>query len=92
MENQEINNRLKNIETMLLGQKRVLSFSEGCRFIGMSESYAYKLTAKRAIPHSKPDGKKIFFDREELEAWLLRNPVKTKNQLISEVKTVGKKA
>ena len=86
MENQEINNRLKNIETMLLGQKRVLSFSEGCRFIGMSESYAYKLTAKRAIPHSKPDGKKIFFDREELEAWLLRNPVKTKAVLIKQAR------
>jgi excisionase family DNA binding protein len=92
MENQEIDNRLKNIETMLLGQKRVLSFSEGCRFIGMSESYAYKLTSARLIPHSKPDGKKIFFDREELEAWLLRNPVKTKNQLLDDIKAVGKKA
>ena len=85
MQNLSIEDRLGKIESMLLSQKRVLTFEEGCRFIGISESYCYKLTSLRMIPHSKPEGKKIYFDRELLEIWLLRNPIKTTSQLKLEV-------
>jgi excisionase family DNA binding protein len=86
MQNLSIEDRLGNIESMLLSQKRVLTFDEGCRFIGISSSYCYKLTSLRLIPHTKPEGKKIFFDREQLETWLLRNPIKTVSQLKTEIK------
>jgi hypothetical protein len=37
----------------------------------------YKLTHRNKIPYFKPHGKNIYFSREELEKWLLKNPVKT---------------
>jgi len=40
-------------------------------------SYAYKLTHTGKIPHSKHDGKLVFFDRRKIEEWLLSNPVET---------------
>lgn len=54
-------------------QKRILSFEEGCEYLGYKKGYVYKLTSGGILPFSKPNGKKIFFDREKLEAWMLRN-------------------
>ena len=58
---------------MDLQNKRILSFKEGCEFLGYAPSYLYKLTSAGILPFSKPNGKKIFFEREKLEAWMLGN-------------------
>lgn len=68
-------------------QKNILSFEETVEYTGFSDSYLYKLTSGRRIPHYKPTGRKIFFRREEIDAWLLRNPVKTSEQLDREAAT-----
>lgn len=54
--------------------KRVLSFEEGCTYLGYKKSYVYKLISAGKLPYSKPNGKKIYFDREKLEEWMLSNP------------------
>ena len=51
--------------------KRVLNFEEACEYLGYKKSYMYKLTSRNIIPHSKPNNKKMFFDRELLEQWML---------------------
>jgi len=53
---------------------RVLTFIQGCQYLGYAKSYVYKLTSSGIIPHSKPNGKSIFFERDKLEAWMLGNP------------------
>jgi excisionase family DNA binding protein len=58
--------------------KRVLSFEEGIELLGYAKSTVYKMTMKGLIPHSKPNGKKIFFDRVKLEEWMLSNPYEPK--------------
>jgi len=52
---------------------KVLSFEQGCQLLGYKKSYVYKLTHSGIIPFSKPNGKRIFFDREKLESWMLGN-------------------
>lgn len=64
--------------------KKVLTTEEAARYLGVSISYLYKLTMQRRIPHSKPLGKKCYFDREELEQWLLNNKVATSGQIEKE--------
>lgn len=54
--------------------KRVLSLEEGCAYLGYKKSYVYKLISAGKLPYSKPNGKKIYFDREKLEDWMLSNP------------------
>ena len=66
-----------NINPMSLQNAKVLSFEQGCEYLGYSKSYCYKLTSAGIIPFSKPNNKKIFFDREKLEAWMLGNPSKS---------------
>ena len=51
--------------------KKVLTFKEGCLHIGYEPSYVYKLTSSNRIPFSKPTGKFIRFDAEELDRWQL---------------------
>ena len=75
-----VEERLDRIEQLLRGQKNVLNFSEACDFTGISPSYMYKLTHNARIPHDKPHGKNVYFLREELEQWLLQNPVRTAEQ------------
>jgi len=54
--------------------KKVLSLDEACEYLGYKKSYLYKLLCGKIIPYSKPNGKKIFFDRDKLEQWMLSNP------------------
>lgn len=62
---------------VLFAQKEVLTLKEVAQYTGLKKSYLYKLTASKAIPHYKPNGKNCFFKRTELEEWLTTNPVAT---------------
>jgi excisionase family DNA binding protein len=78
MNNEEqIIQKLNSIETMLLEQtllkKEVLNFSEACHYLAVSQSHLYKLTSSKQVPHFCPQGKKLYFNRQELDEWLQRN-------------------
>lgn len=77
----ELIERLERIERGVMMQKNVLTFEEAVMFTGLAKSYLYKLTASGKIPYYKPSGKLIYFDRSELERWMLRNPVKTADEI-----------
>lgn len=80
----QLDERLDRIEKLLLGAKKVLTFDELVEYTGLSKSYLYKLTASAKIPHSKPSGKILFFDKEKIDEWLLDNHIKTDQELINE--------
>jgi len=61
----------------LLASKSVLTFEDAVLLTGLSRSYLYKLTSTNQIPHYKPSGKQLYFDREEIENWLKQNRVET---------------
>jgi excisionase family DNA binding protein len=54
-------------------QNKVLTFEQGCQYLGYAKSYVYKLTSACILQFSKRNGKSIFFDRELLEKWMLSN-------------------
>jgi len=70
---QRLEKKINNLEGFLITQKAVLTFDEAANYTGFSRSYLYKLTSTGKIPCYKPQGKMIFFDRIELDKWLLRN-------------------
>lgn len=55
----------------------IMTVSQVATLTGMSKQTIYHLTHTRQIPYYKPSGKLLFFKREEVEAWLLRNRVNT---------------
>jgi len=79
----KIDQKLDRIERLLLHNKSVLTFEEACEYTGISSSYMYKLTAKKKIPHSCPNGKMLFFEKKKLDIWLLQNERKTIEEINS---------
>ncbi len=68
------------IESQSINNKEVLDFNEACHYLKLSQSHLYKLTSSGAICHYKPNGKKIYFKRSEIDAWLLRNRIDSKEE------------
>ncbi len=66
---------------------RVLTFEQGCKYLGYAKSYVHKLTSAGILPYSKPNGKSIFFDREKLENWMLSNPSSSYDDKINQAAT-----
>lgn len=69
--------KLESIEKMLTEQnmlkKEVLNFNEAAIYLEVSHSHLYKLTSTSKIPAYKPNGKKLYFNRQELNEWLMSN-------------------
>ena len=61
--------------------KAVLTVDEAARYMGIAKSTLYKMMMRREIPYSKPNGKVCFFDRQELEAWLMGNRIATADEI-----------
>lgn len=83
----EILIRLENLQRLIESQgiytKEVLNFNEACLYLELSQSHLYKLTSAGNIPYYKPNGKKLYFKRTELENWLLRNRNTTQEEIDS---------
>ena len=84
--------RVAELENLVLHSKNVLSFEEASRFLNLSKSYLYKLTSGNLIPHYKPQGKMLYFEKTELEAWLRQNPIRTQAQTEAGVEKAADKA
>jgi excisionase family DNA binding protein len=73
---QRILERLDEIEAAVHNSaSKPFSLSEAAAYLNISRSYLYKLTASANIPHFKPQGKLIYFDKQDLDAWLRQNRV-----------------
>lgn len=70
-----------------VNNKTMLTAEEAASYLGISKSYLYKLTMRRCIPFYKPEGKLVYFRRDELEVWLCRNRVATQDELDVQVAT-----
>lgn len=71
--------------------KAVLTATEAAAYLGVSLSCLYKWTMNRVIPHSKPNGKLCYFEREELEKWMLSNRVSTEQELETKAQMMASK-
>lgn len=83
MEKNEILERLDAMERAisqtqiyaLVAAKEMLTINDVHLLTGMSKAHIYRLTCTRAIPHYKPNGKQIFFKRQDVETWMQQNRV-----------------
>ena len=81
---ESIETRVLELEQTIFLAKNIFSFDEASKFLNLSKSYLYKLTSGNLIPHYKPQGKMLYFEKEELETWLRQNPVKAQMQIARE--------
>lgn len=83
----QFNEHLANMERCALIEcKNVLTFEETVMYTGYSKGQLYRLTSEKQIPHSKR-GKRVFFDKAELDRWLLKDKVLTTDEINSKAAT-----
>lgn len=72
----QIFKKLEELEELtLLSAKEMLTIDEASKYLGMSKDYLYIMTCKKQIPYYKPNGKRLYFKKTELNEWLQRNRV-----------------
>lgn len=52
-----------------------MTTAEACKYMQISKSTLYKMTMNREIVFYKPTGGRIYFKKEDLDAFLTRNPI-----------------
>ena len=75
MSDAELIKRFEKLEELMQRMRwadKPLTVREAAKYMGVSRSYLYKLTSQGAIPFYKPNGKLIYFKREDLDRWMLR--------------------
>ena len=76
--------KLERIEKNIVGLKSIFNVEELMDYTGFTKSYIYKLVHINEIPYSKPNGKLLFFEREKIDKWLLRNAIKSNDEINQE--------
>jgi len=78
---------LKKIWLLLINTEKIfLSLSEACEYLGISEHTMYSYTSKRFLPYYKLNGRKLYFKKSDLDAFILdeSNRYKSNSEIESE--------
>lgn len=70
----------------LLAAKNVIAVEEAAMLTGYTVKGIYTLTSEKRIPHYKKNGK-LYFKKDELEAWMTENRVMTQREIDSKAQT-----
>lgn len=85
-----IEEKIDTIERyIMISAKNILTADEAAAMLDMKVSMIYSLTSRRKIPFYKPNGKKIFFKKDELEQWVLSNRVSTDDEIRRKAETIN---
>jgi len=69
----------------VLAAKKALNLDDASALTGLSKSCLYKKTHKNEIPYYKSNGGKyLYFDRNELNEWMLNVRFKTNDEVEGE--------
>ena len=80
----ETQRKLDEILAHLKGEKQVMNLDQLCAYTGLSKSFIYKKTSENLIPYFRPTGKILFFEKSLIDDWILRNRVKTQDEIKAE--------
>ena len=75
--------KIFQMEEIILAKLEAIERNSLLALTGLSKSYLYKLTSQRQIPFYRR-AKQLYFDREELEGWLLQNRISTEAEAEAE--------
>ncbi len=75
-------NELAEIKSLItVSNAEYIGIEEASKHLGLSKTYLYTLVHKGKIPFYKPNGKKIYFNKLELNEWINKSKVKSIDEL-----------
>ena len=82
----ELEKRVRNIEDKFDSGKEVLTLQEAAQYMGIARSSLYKMTSNQTIPFYRPNGKLIFFEKDDILSWIRRNRVFSTEEIEEEAR------
>ena len=82
----ELEKRVRNLEDKFDSGKEVLTLQEAAQYMGIARSSLYKMTSNQAIPFYRPNGKLIFFDKDDILTWIRKNRVFSTEEIEEEAR------
>jgi excisionase family DNA binding protein len=79
----EVHRALRALPAEKADRKRRVGLPEAAQYVGLAERTLYKATHRRTIPHSKVGGR-LYFDLDELDAWIDAGRRKTAAEVADE--------
>lgn len=80
-------NEIKEIKKLLLAQniqqKEFLTVNDAIIYLQLSKSCIHKMTSNKEIPFCKPNGKKIYFKKVDLDNWVFSGKISSNDELQS---------
>jgi excisionase family DNA binding protein len=77
----EILEKLNKIISLLEGQQPApMTLAEAAVYLHVSKQTLYRMTSQSQIPHYKPNGKRCYFLKCDLDAWLTRNRISVREE------------
>lgn len=73
--------RIEKLIEQGINADRPMNIKEASEFLGLSVSYVYTLCNQKKLCHYKPNGKKIYFLRQDLLDFMTRNKVSSESQV-----------
>lgn len=74
-EQENVVDLLQEIKGLLSHTKKVFNIEDLVKYTGLSKSKIYKLSQLKLIPTgNNPHIRQLFFDKAEIDAWLISNP------------------
>ena len=71
----------QRMEEQNLLKKEIMTLEEASWYLGLSKSNLYKKTSLNQIPFYKPNGKIIYFKRDDLDRYMLTNRQSTVDEI-----------
>ena len=82
----ELEKRVRNLEDKFDSGKEVLTLQEAAEYMGIARSSLYKMTSNQTIPFYRPNGKLIFFEKDDILSWIRRNRVFSTEEIEEEAR------
>jgi excisionase family DNA binding protein len=77
---------LEEIKSLItVSNAEFIGIEEASKHLRLSKTYLYSLVHKGKLPFYKPNGKKIYFNKIELNDWIAKSKIKTTEELESEL-------
>jgi excisionase family DNA binding protein len=89
MKELELRNELQELKQLtVLSAKQALTMNDAALLTGLSKSHLYKMVCAKKIPYYKSQGGKLtYFDKDELNGWMLQHRIKTADEVEREAIT-----
>lgn len=65
--------------------KNFLTIEQTAQYLELPIATIYQFTHKRIIPYSRPTGRRLYFFKSDLDAFVMRNYHKSRLQIENEV-------